>query len=268
MNSAEWDTVGDGASFGTFMGATLALYSTDPEAYRNARVFKSSEIYDAAITGDPVPIDFLYIATANFINQSPDAHKVIDEVFPAIDFIVTADPFNTWTAQYSDLVLPTSTWLENWDISTSGTGPYIRINKPVIERVGECKSDTEIMSLLAKKMGVEDAWSKTDEEWVRTFLDSDHPAFEGCDIEEAINEGILARKDGIYDRATYPLATRSSLPPLVVWSSTPRCSTSSAPKCPLICAARPTPRTSLPTSTLSRSFSTTIALASTRSIRK
>lgn len=208
MNSAEWDTVGDGASFGTFMGATLALYSTDPEAYRNARVFKSSEIYDAAITGDPVPIDFLYIATANFINQSPDAHKVIDEVFPAIDFIVTADPFNTWTAQYSDLVLPTSTWLENWDISTSGTGPYIRINKPVIERVGECKSDTEIMSLLAKKMGVEDAWSKTDEERVRTFLDSDHPAFEGCDIEEAINEGILARKDGIYDRATYPLGDK------------------------------------------------------------
>ena len=154
MNSAEWDVVGDGESFGTFMGATLALYSTDPETYRNARVFKSfGDATTPAITGDPVPIDFLYIATANFINQSPDAHKVIDEVFPAIDFIVTADPFNTWTAQYSDLVLPTSTWLENWDISTSGTGPYIRINKPVIERVGECKSDTEIMSPSGKEDG-------------------------------------------------------------------------------------------------------------------
>ncbi len=208
MNSAEWDVVGDGESFGTFMGATLALYSTDPEAYRSARVFKSSEIYDAAITGDPVPIDFLYIATANFINQSPDAHKVIDEVFPAIDFIVTADPFNTWTAQYSDLVLPASTWLENWDISTSGTGPYIRVNKPVIDRVGESKSDTEIMTLLAKKIGQEAAWNKTDEEWVRTLLDSDHPAFEGCNIDDVINEGILARADGIYDRATYPLGDK------------------------------------------------------------
>lgn len=158
--------------------------------------------------GDPVPIDFLYIATANFINQSPDAHKVIDEVFPAIDFIVTADPFNTWTAQYSDLVLPASTWLENWDISTSGTGPYIRVNKPVIERVGESKSDTEIMTLLAKKIGQEAAWNKTDEEWVRTFLDSDHPAFEGCNIDDVINEGILARADGIYDRATYPLGDK------------------------------------------------------------
>ncbi|MEC4293761.1 molybdopterin-containing oxidoreductase family protein [Adlercreutzia shanghongiae] len=208
MNSAEWDVVGDGESFGTYMGATLALYSSDPEAFQNARVFKSSEIYDAALTGKPVPIDFLYIATSNFINQSPDAHKIIDEVFPAIDFIVTADPFNTWTAQYSDLVLPASTWLENWDISTSGTGPYIRVNKPVLDRVGESKSDTEIMTLLAKKVGQEAAWSKTDEEWVRTFLDSDHPAFEGCNIEDVINEGILARADGIYDRATYPLGDK------------------------------------------------------------
>ena len=82
-----------------------------------------------------------------------------------------------------------------------GQAPEHGITKPV--------SYTHlIMSLLAKKMGVEDAWSKTDEEWVRTFLDSDHPAFEGCDIEEAINEGILARKDGIYDRATYPLGDK------------------------------------------------------------
>lgn len=208
MNSEEWDVVGDGESFGTFMAGILSLYSSDPEAFRAANVYKSSEIYDAALTGNPVPIDFLYIATANFINQSPDAHKVIDEVFPAIDFIVTADPFNTWTAQYSDLVLPTSTWLENWDISTSGTGPYIRVNKPVVDRVGECKSDTEIMTLLAKKVGQEEAWAKTDEEWVRTFLDSQHPAFEGSNTEDIINEGILARKDGIYDRATYPLGDK------------------------------------------------------------
>lgn len=208
MNSEEWDVVGDGETFGTFMTGILSLYSSDPEAFKAANVYKSSEMYDAALTGDPVPIDFLYIATSNFINQSPDAHKVIDEVFPAIDFIVTADPFNTWTAQYSDLVLPTSTWLENWDISTSGTGPYIRVNKPIVERVGECKSDTEIMTLLAKKVGQEAAWNKTDEEWVRTFLDSQHPAFEGSNTEDIINEGILARKDGIYDRATYPLGDK------------------------------------------------------------
>ena len=205
-NDAEWFTVGDGESFGAYVGAILSPYSVDPEGFKAARVFKSSEMYDAAITHNPVPIDFLYIATSNYINQSPDAHKVIDEVFPAIDFIVTADPFMTWTAQYSDVVLPVATWLETWDLSTQGA--YLRVNKPVIDRIGEAMSDTEIMTMLAKRVGCEDAWGKTDEEWVRLQIDSGSPALEGYTVDGMIEAGVVARKDGIFGKATYPLGDK------------------------------------------------------------
>ena len=206
FNTEEWNTVGDGNSFNVFNNGILALYMSDPETFAAANVYKSSEMYDAAITGNPVPIDFLWIATSNYINMSPDAHKIIDEVFPAIDFIVCADPFWTWTAKYSDIVLPTTTWFENWDVRTSGA--YITVNKPAIEPMGESKSDVEIMTLLAEKMGVGDEWGKTDEEWVRTYLDSEHYAFEGADVDQIINDGVYARPDGIFDRATYPLGNK------------------------------------------------------------
>ncbi|WP_304426977.1 molybdopterin-dependent oxidoreductase [uncultured Adlercreutzia sp.] len=206
FNSEEWDNVGDGKTYGVFRMGILSLYMTNPEEFAAANVYKSSEMYDAAITGNPVPIDFLYLATSNFLNMSPDANKIINEVFPNIDFIVTADPFWTWTAKYSDIVLPTTTWLESWDFKSKGA--WIMVNKPGVEPMGESKSDVEIMTMLAPKVGVGDAWTKTDEEWVRTHLDSDHYAFEGLDMDEFLENGIIARPDGVFDRATYPLGTK------------------------------------------------------------
>ena len=205
LNDSEWTNVGDG-SFGPFLSSTRALYGPNADEFKGANVYKSSEIYDAAITKQPVPIDFLWIATSNFINMSPDANKIVNEVLPAIDFIVCADPFWTWTAKYADIVLPTTTWYENWDIATKGA--WVCVNKPAIDSLGESKSDTEIMTMLAQKVGVADAWPRTDEEWVRTFLDSKHPALADMNVDELISSGIYARKDGIFDRATYPFADK------------------------------------------------------------
>ena len=55
------------------------------------------------------------------------------------------------------------------------------------------------MSLLAEKVGLGDLWSKTDEEWVRSFVNEEHPAWEGFDFDKAVDEGIWGRPDGIYD---------------------------------------------------------------------
>lgn len=206
LNDGEWNNVGKDNSFGPFLNSTRALYSSDAESFKNANVFKSSEIYDAATTGTPVPIDFLWIATSNFVNMSPDANKIVNEVFPAIDFIVTADPFWTWTAKNSDIVLPTTTYYENWDIATKG--PWLCVNKPAISPMGESKSDTEIMTMLAQQVGVADKWPYSDEEWVRTFLDTEHPALADMDVDQVINDGIYARADGIYDRSTYPFGDK------------------------------------------------------------
>jgi len=168
---------------------------------KNSTTHKSSWIYDAAIDHNPVPIDFIYFANSNFLNMSPDAHYVINNVFPAIDFIVVADPFMTWTAKYADIVLPATSYWEAWDIKDKA--PWVVVIEPKVTPMGESKSDCEIMSLLAQKIGVGDLWAKTNEEWVREMLTSDHPGLKDLDFEKVRKEGIYARPDGVFYPSQY-----------------------------------------------------------------
>ena len=172
-------------------------YSNWSNTGKKSELVKSSLIYSAAVDHSPVPIDFLWIANSNFINMSPDSNRVINEVIPAIDFIVTVDPWWTWTAKYSDIVLPACTYWEHWDMIDRS--PWVMFNQPGIEPMGESKSDVEIMTLLAKKTGVAEYWDKTDEEWTREFVGTDHPAWADFDWDrDVVEQGIYGRSDADY----------------------------------------------------------------------
>lgn len=172
-------------------------YSNWSNTGKKSELVKSSLIYSAAVDHSPVPIDFLWIANSNFINMSPDSNRVINEVIPAIDFIVTVDPWWTWTAKYSDIVLPACTYWEHWDMIDRS--PWVMFNQPGIEPMGESKSDVEIMTLLAKKTGVAEYWDKTDEEWIREFVGTDHPAWADFDWDrDVVEQGIYGRSDADY----------------------------------------------------------------------
>lgn len=158
---------------------------------------KSSLMYDQITKKDPYPIDFLWLAGTNFLNQNPDPNRVINEVFPNISMIVSVDPYWTWTSLYSDIILPGNTYWEKWDFYDRA--PWVFLMQPAIEPIGESKSDPEIFSEIAKRLGFSDLWNKTDEEWVRGFINKEHPAFEGFDWDTFVKEGVWARKDGIFD---------------------------------------------------------------------
>lgn len=201
---------GGGASHagGTATNKPVAGYTGPVYGYENwsntgenkANLVKSSLLYQAAVDHDPVPIDFLWIACSNLVNMSPDSNRIINEVLPAIDFIVCVDPWWTWTAKYSDIVLPATTYWEHWDLVDRS--PWAMFNQPSIEPLGESKSDVEIMTMLAQKTGVGEFWTKTDEEWVREFVGTDHPAWEDLDWDrDVVGEGIYGRSDAIYDPA-------------------------------------------------------------------
>ena len=175
-------------------------YSDWSETGRKVNLLPSSQIYNAAVSRDPVGIDFLWIANSNFINMSPDSNYIIDKVLPSIDFIVTADPWWTWTTKYSDIVLPASTYWEHWDLIDRS--PWVMFNQPAIEPMGESKSDVEIMTMLAKKCGVEEYWNKSDEEWIRQFVGTDHPAWDDFDWDrDVVEQGIYGRSDALYEPA-------------------------------------------------------------------
>ena len=175
-------------------------YSDWSNTGKAANLMKTSYLYSAAEEADPMPINFMWFANSNFINMSPDANRLISSVIPGMGFIVTVDPWWTWTAKYSDVVLPATTYWEHWDLIDRS--PWALFNQPSIAPLGESKSDVEIMTLLAQKTGVGQYWDKTDEEWLRQFVGTDHPAWADFDWDrDVVEQGIYGRSDAVYDPA-------------------------------------------------------------------
>jgi len=69
-------------------------------------------------------------------------------------FCVVLEHFMTDTARYADIVLPSTTQLEHFDIQGAWGHHYISANNQAIEPLGETKNHGEIMRLLAAKMGL------------------------------------------------------------------------------------------------------------------
>lgn len=72
-----------------------------------------------------------------------------------LDFFVDVDLFITDTAGYADIVLPAFTSMERGEFKCY-PGGYAWYTKPVVEPLGEAKSDAEILTLLARKMDLPD----------------------------------------------------------------------------------------------------------------
>lgn len=146
-------------------------------------------LYDQITQEDPYPIKFAWITSFNWLNQGPDANRVINEVFPKIPFIVKVDPYMTWTGKYSDLVLPATTFYENWDLFVKE--PWLLLQQPVIAPIGESKSDVQIFSELAKRLGFGDLWSRTDKEWVYDYMDTAELKRQGFNWDKFVEEGVF-----------------------------------------------------------------------------
>jgi anaerobic selenocysteine-containing dehydrogenase len=97
------------------------------------------------------PIKMLWVSCRNLLTQNPD-QKLLEKLLHNLDLVVTVDQFLTPTANLSDIVLPTTTNFEEWDIVPSYWHHWMGINEPAIEPYYESKSDLEIMRLLAKRL--------------------------------------------------------------------------------------------------------------------
>jgi anaerobic selenocysteine-containing dehydrogenase len=85
-------------------------------------------------------------------------------------FTVVLEHFMTDTARYADVVLPSTTQLEHFDV-LGGWGHYLAVNHPAIEPLGEAKNHGDVMRLLAARMGIDNpALRDSDEEITASIL--------------------------------------------------------------------------------------------------
>ncbi|MBT5038959.1 MAG: molybdopterin-dependent oxidoreductase [Rhodospirillaceae bacterium] len=91
-------------------------------------------------------------------------------------FTVVLEHFMTDTAQLADIILPSTTQLEHFDVVSPWGHYYMAANNPAIAPLGESKSHGEIMRLVARRMGLNHpAMQESDEEIAAAGLPPELP---------------------------------------------------------------------------------------------
>jgi len=116
--------------------------------------------------GYPSDIKMVYSVGGNRLNQCADINKGV-RALKELEFVVVQDQFLTPLARFADIVLPASTHLEREDIQIPHVqGNYLIYNRKVIEPLGESKSDLEILTALAERLGCTSFSDKTEQGWL------------------------------------------------------------------------------------------------------
>ena len=129
-----------------------------------------SETWDAILKGKAggyfSDIKMLYIVGGNNLNQFCDTNKAV-QALKKPEFIVVHEQFITPTAKFADIVLPVCTWCERNEIMVPMFGNYALYANKAIEPMYESKSDLDILTQLAAKIGITGFNDKTEDEWLR-----------------------------------------------------------------------------------------------------
>ena len=100
---------------------------------------------------DP-PVKVLFVYNSNPAATSPDQRRILDGLAREDLFTVVFDQVMTDTAHLADVVLPATTFLEGYDLAR-GYGPIsLRLGKPVIEPVGDARSNADVFGDLLERL--------------------------------------------------------------------------------------------------------------------
>jgi anaerobic selenocysteine-containing dehydrogenase len=104
-------------------------------------------------------------------------------------FSVVLEQFQTDTADYADIVLPVTTFLEHTDLYLAYGHYHLQLARPALPRPGEVKSNVDIFRALAHAMGFTDAcFNDTEDDMIRATLASGHRFLEGITLERLDQE--------------------------------------------------------------------------------
>ena len=132
-----------------------------PEA--STRTINMNRLGAALTTTTQRPIHFLFVYNSNALMTTPNQTLVRRGLEREDLFTVVFDQVLTDTARYADLVLPATTFLEHHDLAR-GYGSFILQSiAPVIDPVGEARSNYRVFADLAVRAGVASADEIPDE---------------------------------------------------------------------------------------------------------
>jgi len=151
---------------------------------REARLVNMSRLGHALTELNDPPVKAMVVYCSNPGAVAPDQGRVQAGMAREDLFTVVLEQFRTDTADFADIVLPSTTFLEHSDLYGAYGHYYLQLARPALPAPGETKSNVEVFQLLAKRMGLEDPeLHESEDEMLRTLLSGGHPHLQGIDLE-------------------------------------------------------------------------------------
>jgi len=154
------------------------------------------------------------IAGFNAVNQGSDCRKS-ERAMKSLEFSVCSEMFMTPTARLCDVVLPVLSPLEKEDICAPWHGNYLLYKRAAVPPRGLARSDWDISSELAGRMGAGQAFTggRSASAWLDRFLVESEVQDIGAFKESGVYFGKDRERVGLAgfaaDPAAFPLSTPS-----------------------------------------------------------
>ena len=159
---------------------------------REARIVNMSLLGKALTELDGPPVKAMVVYNSNPAAVAPDQNVVLRGLQREDLFTVVLEQLQTDTADYADILLPATTFLEHTDIYFAYGHHYLPLARPALPTPGEARSNVDTFRALALRMGFDDAcFRDTEDDMIRTLLNSGHPFLDGITLERLDREHFV-----------------------------------------------------------------------------
>src|SRR5262249_22062319 len=118
------------------------------------RLVNMNQLGRALTEYDKPPVKVLFVYNCNPAATVPDQHRIVRGLEREDLFTVVFEQVMTDTALYADVVLPNTTFLEGYDVAKAYGPIHLELGRPVIDAVGEARSNADVFGDLASRLGL------------------------------------------------------------------------------------------------------------------
>jgi anaerobic selenocysteine-containing dehydrogenase len=156
---------------------------------REARMLNMTELGNALTEVKDPRVEALVVYNSNPAAIAPDQNAVLAGLARQDLFTVVLEQFQNDTADYADVLLPATTFLEHTDLYKAYGHYHLQLARPALPAPGEAKPNVEVFRLLAERMGFDDpCFHDSEDDMIRTLLDSRHPFLQGITLDRLERE--------------------------------------------------------------------------------
>ena len=193
--TGSWKDLGGGLQLSTSQAFHLNKAGLERADLQQRALGRAARIINMSLLGqalndvsDP-PVKALVVYNSNPAAIAPNLNAVCRGLRREDLFTVVLEQFQTDTADYADFVLPSTTFLEHTDLYLAYGHYYLQLARPALPPPGETRTNVAVFRDLASRMGFDDTcFADTEDDMIRTLLDSDHPFVRGITLEQLDRE--------------------------------------------------------------------------------